>query len=88
MYLRLQSSPTFGSGQKQRFWLPQTEFPGHSLSVVQFIALVHFVNGSGSGIEPSGQMQLNEPGILIHKAFFPQLLTSEHSFMSEIFFIY
>lgn len=40
------------------------------------------MNGSGSGIEPAGQMQLNDPGKLIQSASFPQLLLSEHSFMS------
>lgn len=58
------------------------EFPGHSLSIVQFIIFVHLVNGSGSGMEPPGQMQLNDPGKLIQVASFPQLLVSEHSFMS------
>lgn len=46
------------------------------------MTLVHLMNGSGSGIEPPGQMQLNDPGRLTHSASFPQLLLSEHSFMS------
>jgi hypothetical protein len=46
------------------------------------MTLVHLINGSGSGIEFPGQMQLNVPGKLIHKASFPQLLMSEHSLIS------
>lgn len=80
--VRLQSTPILGSGQKQRLCPPQMEFPGHSLSVVQLITLMHLVNGSGSGTEPPGQMQLNDPGVFTHNASFPQVLRSEHSLMS------
>lgn len=82
--LRLQSLPTFGSGQKHLCCWSQIAFPGQSLSLLHETTWIHLVKGSGSGAVPLGQEQLNEPGEFVQIAPSPHISPSAHSSMSAI----
>lgn len=61
------------------------ELPGQSLFDLHVTTVIQRTLGSGSGIEPSGQIHSNDPARLRHKAPLPQRFGLEHSSISEMF---
>lgn len=83
LYLRLQSFPTLGSGQRHLCWGSQIAFPGQSEFFLQVTTPTHLVRGSGAGMVPSGHWQAKVPGWLTQTAPIPQASLLLHSLMSK-----
>lgn len=78
-----QSFPIFGVGHKQRWWSSQMALPGQSLFDLHVTTVIQRTLGSGSGIEPSGQIHSNDPARFKHNAPWPQRFGFEHSSISK-----
>lgn len=78
----LQSLPMFGVGHKQRWCSSQIAFPGQSLSALQVTTVIQRTLGSGSGIDPSGQIHSKLPALFMQCAPWPHRFGFEHSSIS------